>query len=284
MASSAAPLATEKWFDSSTVAVVTGANKGIGYDIARLLCEQGITTVVTARNAELGRRAIDTLSRSPASVGKLDFHQLDVSDKASVDMFAEWLRQNHGGLNILVNNAGIAFKGSSFSAGEAQATLDTNLYGTANMCEAMKPLMREGARIVNVSSMAGKTSIIRDPKLRQEFVGASSKEEVFALARRFVTGIQSNNHQAGGWPNTMYGVSKLCESTYTRVLADELKSKGVLVAACCPGYCATDMSSWGGSKTAAEGADTPVWLALTAPRDCAATTGRYWTGRQNLPW
>lgn len=58
------------------------------------------------------------------------------------------------------------------------------------------------------SSRAGKTSIIRDTKLRQEFVGASSKEEVFALARRFVTGIQNDNHQAGGWPNTMYG--ELC--------------------------------------------------------------------------
>mmetsp|Transcript_46541 Transcript_46541/g.149402 ORF Transcript_46541/g.149402 Transcript_46541/m.149402 type:complete len:80 (+) Transcript_46541:997-1236(+) len=74
----------------------------------------------------------------------------------------------------------------------------------------------------------------------------------------------------------MYGVSKLGEATYTRVLAAELAPRGAIVSAVCPGYCATDMSSWRGTNTAASGADTPVWLALSPP---GFPSGRFWTGR-----
>lgn len=81
----------------------------------------------------------------------------------------------------------------------------------------------------------------------------------------FLEAIKQGRHQQEGWPSSMYGMSKAVEAAYTRVLAEELQEKGVMVNACCPGWCATDMTSWGGTKSAAEGADTPVWLALLPP-------------------
>jgi carbonyl reductase 1 len=107
---------------------------------------------------------------------------------------------------------------------------------------------------------------------------------VETLAREFVAAIRAGRHRQEGWPNSMYGISKLCESTFTRVLAGELEGQGIMVNAVCPGYCATDMSSWKGTKSAAAGADTPVWAALRPPADAATFTGGFYQERRLLPW
>lgn len=84
-----------------------------------------------------------------------------------------------------------------------------------------------------------------------------------------------------GFPGSMYGMSKLCEATYTRILAEQLQAKGISANACCPGYVATDMSSWRGHKHTSEGADTPAFLALLAPKDA---TGQWWSDRTSQPF
>eukprot|EP00879_Flechtneria_rotunda_P027054 GHRR01028914.1.p1 GENE.GHRR01028914.1~~GHRR01028914.1.p1 ORF type:complete len:188 (+),score=32.01 GHRR01028914.1:128-691(+) len=96
-----------KWWDKRTVAIVTGANKGIGYEIARLLAEAGMAVIATSRNEELGQAAVNKL-KGLQSIGdsQLQYHQLDISNQASVDAFASWVRQQHGKVDILVNNAG----------------------------------------------------------------------------------------------------------------------------------------------------------------------------------
>lgn len=87
--------------------------------------------------------------------------------------------------------------------------------------------------------------------------------------------------KGSGWPKSMYGISKLCETTYTRVLAEQLKAKGVMVNACCPGYVDTDMTSHRGVKTLEQGADTPVWLALMPP---GRPTGKLFAERKQIPF
>lgn len=87
--------------------------------------------------------------------------------------------------------------------------------------------------------------------------------------------------QGSGWPKSMYGVSKLCETAYTRVLAEQLKAAGVMVNACCPGYVDTDMTSHKGVKTLEQGADTPVWLALMPP---GGPTGKLFAERKQIPF
>jgi carbonyl reductase 1 len=148
----------------------------------------------------------------------------------------------------------------------------------------LAPLLpSDGAgRVVNVCSSAGKLSIVQDPTLRARFEGPTSTAQLDALAAEFVAAIEAGEHKQRGWPSSMYGVSKLLESSYTRVLAEQLRGRNIMVNALCPGWCATDMSSHSGPKSAAEGADTPVWLALLPPSEFV--TGCFFADRKHQPF
>ncbi|GIL48656.1 hypothetical protein Vafri_5128 [Volvox africanus] len=272
---------TDKWWDENTVAVVTGSNKGIGFETAKILAEQGLTTVVTARNEELGRSAVAKIKEAAPNARVL-FHQLDISDAASIDRFVEWLRSELGGLTILVNNAGFAYKGNIFGADEAQVTLGVNFLGTRALTDKLVPLLQGPARIVNVSSRAGLRSIVKSPQLLSRLTSAKKPEDLEAMAGEFVDAIRSGSHSAAGWPNSMYGTSKLLLSLWTAQLAEQLRDKNVMVNAMCPGWCRTDMSSQSGTKSAAEGADTAVWLALRSPGELI--TGGFWGERNTISW
>jgi len=253
------------------------ANKGIGKAIAQILAQNGLRTVVAARDEGRGKEAVTDL-RKETGFTDIHFENLDVSDPASVKSFAEKVKAKYGGAAILVNNAGIAYKGNTFGPKEARHTLDVNFVGTANVCEAMLPLLTQGGRIVNVCSMAGKRRIIKSSKLLGRFESASSFDDVKTLADEFVAAVRdaSGSQGLGEWPGSMYGISKLCEATYTKILAEKLKERSVDVNACCPGYVDTDMSSHRGTKTVLQGADTPAWLALLAPK---GTTGKFFSER-----
>ncbi|XP_021737802.1 (+)-neomenthol dehydrogenase-like [Chenopodium quinoa] len=146
-----------RWWTAETIAVVTGGNRGIGFEITRQLAGHGLTVVLTSRDTEVGIEAVKVLQE----VGLLvEFHQLDIVDPQSIKDFAEWIQETHGGLDILVNNAGINFNvGSENSVEHAEQVIRTNYYGTKNVINAMIPLMRpssSGARIVNISSRLGR--------------------------------------------------------------------------------------------------------------------------------
>lgn len=134
------------------MAVVTGANKGIGFEIARQLGAQGLQVVVTSRDEGRGADAMKALQEKEAN-GRFQYCQADITDSSSIQKCAQFLEDKYGKITILVNNAGIAYKGSIFGADEAQNTIDCNLKGTREMCNAVLPLMPEGGRIVNVCSM-----------------------------------------------------------------------------------------------------------------------------------
>lgn len=217
----------DKWWGPNTVAVVTGANKGIGYFIVQRLAKEGITTVLAARNPELGEAAVRKLQKE-AGLHNVVFRQLDVADTPSIDAFARWLKEKYGGVDILINNAGIAFKGNVFGAAEAETTLRTNYWGTRAVCEQLLPLLRaspHGARIVNICSVAGKLRIVR-PQLQKRLTDENlTVEDLDALAKGFVDGIKDGTYKEKGWPASMYGVSKVAEAAYTRILARELAAR-----------------------------------------------------------
>lgn len=130
----------ERWWGPDTVAVVTGANKGIGFHIACILAEQGLCVLATARDVSRGEEAASKLREAAAAAGNggnVVFRKLDVASQASVDAFAEWLRREKpGGVTVVVNNAGLAYKGDIFGADEAENTINTNFYGVARVCDA----------------------------------------------------------------------------------------------------------------------------------------------------
>ncbi|HXN39635.1 MAG TPA: SDR family oxidoreductase [Solirubrobacteraceae bacterium] len=214
---------------SSRVALVTGANRGIGREVARQLAEQGYEVLLSARDADKSHAAARELADATgATVRALT---LDVADPDSIAAAAQRVRSDPGRLDVLVNNAGI---GSDFGvAGVApdfdkiQLALDTNFYGAYRLTVALLDLLRasEHPRIVNVSSgMGGVTEM-------------------------------------GGW-SPGYRVSKAALNAVTRILSAELAGEGFLVNSACPGFVNTDMGGpMGAKKPVEDGAAGVVWLA-----------------------
>jgi carbonyl reductase 1 len=181
-------------------AIVTGSNRGIGFEIARLLAAAGLRVVATARDAAAGAAAAEKIraaTGNPAVVSQ----QLDIADAASVARFAAWCAAEEARPEVLVNNAGMAFKGDAWGAAEARATIDTNYRGTKALCEALAPLLPDGrGRIINVGSFAGKLGIVKSEALEQRFAEADRAEELDALAAEFEGGVARGDYAAVGWP------------------------------------------------------------------------------------
>ena len=207
------------------IAVVTGANRGIGREVARQLANAGDIVYLTARNLADGDTAVADLG-SPTN---LHAHQLDVTDPESIDRLVVTIEADHHRLDILINNAAILYdtwqRASTADLGVVREALETNLFGAWRVTLAFLPLLRRSGhgRIVNVSSGAG-----------------------------------SLTYMGGGTP--AYGISKVGLNALTRMLAAELRGDRILVNAVDPGWVATDMGGRGGGPVA-DGAAGIVWAA-----------------------
>lgn len=255
----------------SRVALVTGANKGIGFAIARDLCRQFSGDVVlTARDAARGQAAVQQLQAEGLSPR---FHQLDIDDLQSIRALRDFLRKEYGGLDVLINNAGIAFKVNDPTPFHIQAevTMKTNFFGTQDVCTELLPLMKPQGRVVNVSSTVSLRALKNcSPELQQKFRSDTiSEEELVRLMNKFVEDTKEGVHEKEGWPSTAYGVSKIGVTVLSRIHARKLSEhRGgdkILLNACCPGWVRTDMAGPKATKSPEEGAETPVYLALLPP-------------------
>ncbi|CAI0446800.1 unnamed protein product [Linum tenue] len=282
----------QRWWSAKTVAVVTGANRGIGFEIVRQLAGHGITVILTSREASAGIEAASVLQELGLSV---TFHQLDVLDKSSIEEFCDWVKEQYGGIDILVNNAGVNFNiGSENSVEFARMVVDTNYYATKNVTKAMIPLIRAseaGGRIVNVSSklgrVSGKRNRIENQELREQLndMETLSEELIDGMMCKFLEQVEDGSWESGGWPhaNTDYSVSKLGVNCYTRLLAKEMADRPdgekIYVNCYCPGWVKTAMTGWAGTTSAEDGADTGVWLALLPDQ---AITGKFFAERREI--
>ena len=255
------------------VAIVTGSNDGIGFEIVRRLCKEFDGDVyLTARDNANGLKAVATLQ---AEGFHPKFHQLDITSQDSVENLKQHLVQTYGGLDVLVNvnNAGIAYTVSTAPFCEqASVTVAYNFTGTLRVIKALFPLIRPHGRVVNVSSAPARLEHLRskfsDPDL--------TEDGLVALMDQFVKDVNEGRHSEGGWSNTAYATSKVGMSALSSIYAREARRLGkedVLVNACCPDCCQTDMSGHSEPLTAVEGADTAVHLALLPP---GSPSGEFW--------
>uniref|UniRef100_A0A4W2DN17 Carbonyl reductase (NADPH) n=1 Tax=Bos indicus x Bos taurus TaxID=30522 RepID=A0A4W2DN17_BOBOX len=256
---------------SNCVALVTGANKGIGFVIVRDLCRRFSGDVVlTARDEARGRAAVQQLQAEGLSPL---FHQLDIDDRQSIRALRDFLRKEYGGLDVLVNNAGIAFKTADTTPFHIQAevTMKTNFFGTRDVCTELLPLIKPQGRVVNVSSSQGSQALENcSEDLQEKFrCETLTEEDLVDLMKKFVEDTKNEVHEREGWPNSAYGVSKLGVTVLSRILARRLEEKRkadrILLNACCPGWVKTDLGGAHASRTVEEGAETPVYLALLPP-------------------
>ena len=232
---------------SKQVAVVTGANRGIGFEICRQLAQKDISVILTSRDLEKGKRAQERLAEDDIQV---DFHQLDVADWDSIRNFKSWLLDHYGRVDILVNNAGVLLdKGDDLlntPPGDFLKTLEINTVGAYAVTQALVPLMQKNGygRIVMMSSGMG------------------------AITR--------NNNSS-----IAYSVSKTAMNGLTVMLAGALGGSGILINAMSPGWVHTEMGGSSAPRTPEEGADTAVWLA-TLPVD--GPNGKFFRDREEIDW
>ena len=247
------------------VALITGANQGIGLQIAKDLASHGFTVLVGSRNLERGEEAAKSINEDAHA-----FH-LDVTDQASIAAAADRIRKEFGRLDVLINNAAISntslkpgmsieefaksTRPSNVSLDEVRAVWETNVFGVLAVTQAMLPLLRESpaARIVNVSSG----------------VGSLTRNSDRAYAYRSIFG------------PVYHPASKTALNAITLAMAIELESTGIKVNAACPGYTKTNLNSYTGTRTVEEGAREPVRLALLGPD---GPTGTFSNEEGPLPW
>ncbi|XP_060607126.1 carbonyl reductase [NADPH] 1-like [Ruditapes philippinarum] len=273
---------------SKRVAVVTGANKGIGYAIVRGLCKQFDGDVIlTGRSESRGQEAIKQLNGEGL---KPLFHQLDLDDVASIDRLKTFLQTTYSGLDILVNNAGIAFKMAATEpfAVQAEITVATNFWGTLNVCKKLFPLLRPHARVVNVSSGASNMAAKKcSSALNAKFLTPDlDVAKVEQMMTEFVNSAKDGTFQKKGWCESAYGCSKIGVTLLSFAQQKEFDNDSrpdIIVNACCPGYVDTDMSSHKGTRTIDEGADTPIYLSLL-PENASSPKGKFLRDRKVLSW
>lgn len=240
---------------STRIALVTGANKGIGLEIARQLAQAGIIVIIGARDPGRTRAAVDTLAADGLVAHTV---RIDLTDHASIATAAEAIRTQHGQLDILVNNAGIVDGGdgppSTGSVEAARRIMDTNFIGTLAVTQAMLPLLRlaPAARIVNLSSALGSLAVNGDP--------ASPYYSARLIG---------------------YNASKAALNMLTVQLAEELRGTAIVVNSVSPGYVRTDLTGHMGFMTPAEGAALPVAYALLGTD---AVSGSFVEPGGNSPW
>jgi NAD(P)-dependent dehydrogenase (short-subunit alcohol dehydrogenase family) len=226
--------------------LITGANKGIGHEVARQLAAKGFHVFIGARNAKAGRKAAEEIAKQR---GKATFLQIDVVDNDSVTTAAREFSKIEDHLDVLVNNAGIIVEGDDaileISDDLLRKTLETNTLGALRVTRAFVPLLRKSKapRVINVSSGGGQ-----------------------------LTG------GADGWAPA-YCISKTALNGVTVQLAAALPK--FVVNSVCPGWVRTEMGGENASRSVEEGADTIVWLASEAPQDLNA---KFLRDRKEIPW
>ena len=210
------------------VAIVTGSNKGIGLAIVRKLCRQFEGDVfLTARNEERGQDAIKLLQAEGLNP---KFHQLDIDSLPSIESLKKYMQDTYSGIDVLVNNAGMAYKSTTTASNIEQATntLKTNFTGTLNMMKAFMPLVRPHGRIVNIAAFNGFLSRLSSQALRDKMSSPSLTEsELVGLMEQFIDDVKEGKHLERGWANTFYSSIEVAIIALTKVLAREMSATGM---------------------------------------------------------
>jgi len=293
-------MTTDNMSSYASIGAVTGGNKGVGLAIVRQLALQypqstlntgPLLIYLTARNEERGKAALESIKtdsqlqkakalRSQGGLTDVEYLPLDIDSKQSIDDFAAQIKKAHPeGIDFLINNAGIAMNG--FNENVVKKTLHCNYYGTMEATNQLLPHIKDGGRIVNVASMAGRLSSKYSDTIRSRFLNAKKTEEITQLMEEFTSAVSNGTHQKD-WPSAGYAVSKAGLIGATKTTAEQNAASGskVLINSCCPGYVQTDMTKGGGVKTPDQGAQTPVLLAIG---DIKAN-GQFWQDEKKLKW
>ncbi|KAL4712491.1 hypothetical protein ACJJTC_007507 [Scirpophaga incertulas] len=265
----------------SKVAIVTGANKGLGLAIVKELCLKFDGFVyLTSRDEERGKMACEDLKSSGL---KAEYHQLDVTDNKSIENFCNFIRHTHKEIDVLINNAGILFlkDAKEDKVYQAEQTILVNFLALVHFTERILPLLRNGGKIINISSSSGHLSRIPSEEMRKNISSAElTLNELKILMNSYVTSVRAGKNIEDGWGESPYVVSKVGVNAYTFMLHRRLVNRGIFVNCVHPGYVKSDMTRGAGSISPSQGCRHAVRLALAPDR-----SGCYiWHTGAQVPW
>jgi len=237
--------------NKNPVAVVTGGNRGMGLTTCQALAEKGFRVLLASRNLESGKVAAKTLSNQGLSVEAI---KLEMTSQTDIEALADYLRDTHGRVDVLVNNAGILIDGdlnnpTSICDTDVEVirkSLEVNTIASMMLIRALLPLMLQAGygRIVNISSGMGQLS-----------------------------------DMGGQYPG--YRISKTALNAVTAIFAAELKGSGIAINAVCPGWVRTDMGGSNADRSPEQGIDTAIWLATSSDD---GKSGAIYRDRQKIDW
>jgi NAD(P)-dependent dehydrogenase (short-subunit alcohol dehydrogenase family) len=240
------------------VALVTGANKGLGKEVVRQLANLGVTVLLGSRDQSRGREAVNELLGGELPVSCVE---IDVTNPQSVSAVADLIRREHGHLDILINNAGIYIPCPAFeiTAKEMRLTFETNVFAVVTVTHAMLPLLRRApaARVVNVASTTASQALTADPKT---MFGLENNTLAYASSKSAVT---------------------MLTLQYANAMRRDPAYAHIKVNAATPGYIATDLNNHTGTRTVAQGAQIVVKLA-TLPDN--GPSGGFFNDSGPVPW
>lgn len=269
---------------AAKVAIVTGANKGVGFSVVKGLCLKFNGVVyLTARNEKRGLEAVNNLK----SMGlNPEFHLLDVSDENSVKDFANFIKTKHGGLDVLVNNAGILEWDEVYPTYEAaKRNIDTNYRSLLTIEKYLYPLLRDGARVVNVSSACGHLSNLKNKKWLDILQKRDLEtEEINNFVDDYLESVKNGtfikDDFADDGKHAEHRVSKLAFTALTMV--QQRKYQNISINAVYPGHVKTDMANGGGMLEPDDAAETILYLILAASAKLKGTF--LWDDKKLVDW
>ncbi|XP_062598145.1 uncharacterized protein LOC134259567 [Saccostrea cucullata] len=279
------------------VAVVTGANRGLGLELVRQLCKTFDGDVIlTSRMSDKGNAALNKLKVEGL---RPRYHELDITQAASIRMFEDFIKSEYGGIDVLINNAAVTYKKNELVPlfRQAQLSIETDFKGTLNVCRILLPHMHPHGRVVLITNgYIGKRKELGE-KLQQELdLEKCNMYKLITLADEYMKAVKYGNHKSYGWPDSPCVLAKIFLSALARVLTRELAGdvrRNILINACCPGW----MTSQGSEvyvgedgtcqgikpRSVEEAAKDVVWLA-TLPEGTKAPNGQLVRYREVIPF
>ncbi|CAK1542333.1 unnamed protein product [Leptosia nina] len=266
------------------VAVVTGANKGIGYGVVKELCRRGVKTVyLTARDIKRGTDAVASLKKEGYNP---KFHQLEITDEESIKKFCEFIKQQHKGIDILINNAAVTQ--DNFNAPlyeDAKRVIDVNFHTIIRIEKFIFPLLNDNARVVNVSSDCGHLSKLKNKYWIERLSRKDlTLEDVEEFVNWFLDSVNNKTLKVEDFKWNIlhaYVVSKIALCAYTWIQQRKI-DRGISINALHPGFVTTSMTRNCGLLSVEEASDAPVYLALDADQ---SLKGKYiWFDKTEKDW
>ncbi|XP_068624775.1 carbonyl reductase [NADPH] 3-like [Battus philenor] len=263
------------------VAIVTGANKGLGYSLVKELCTNFNGTVyLTSRDENRGNDAYQKLKHLHLYV---KYHQLDIANNDSVSRFCSFIKNEISDVDLLINNAGVLFlkdaKESKYF--QAEQTILINFTALVNFNEAMLPFIAKGGKIINISSSSGHLSRIPSENLRKKLSSPNlTLEDLQKLMDDYLEAVKLNKEIEEGWGDSPYVVSKVGVNAYTFMLHRRLVNKGIIVSCMHPGYVMSDMTRFSGSVTPEQAAK----VVLKTTLESQSGGHFFWHDGSIVPW